>query len=450
VNDDRAYVSGSALNGVNACAGSAALPKIAHTGAKADAGSAFHDHARDRTTMTPGDAAARIAEHAERWRLDEVSASILAARARSWEWQPPPGTLSEVALGLFEDGSVHLVTGGRGTYQAIPPHHHNALRVATRVDFFWAEPHPLVAGRPPQCPPGSLLWGCDLKTGSDTWVEPVEHNLQALAAAVLPALWTGARAAVPAIVYPGPGQGEWDVPPAPLDYAGILRGRDLLLEIVARANEQRTRAIRQLPLALTEGGHCTWCDSAIYCPAKVASLKEYLGNPRPFEAVELTADEAVRVAQLLPAFERFAKSAREALERRVDAHGVPIPMGDGTVWGPEVKPKKTIDPVLGFQAVKAAVGEEIANASLDIKITETGIRRAVKALHARTGVTKQGAATVRAIFRELRAADAIGSRTETTYHRWRPPPVIEGAPAGERLALTVDASAEIDHDPDDE
>ena len=438
------YVSGSGLGLVDKCAGSAALPRVGHTSEAADAGSAFHEHGRDRTLMTQGDAQARVAEHAEAWGLGEVAASILATRARAWDWQPPPGTLSEVALGLMDDGRVERVTGGRGVYQGPP-----GMRVATRVDFFWAEPEPLTLGADdvPRCPHGSLLYGMDLKTGSETWVDPVEHNLQALCAAILPAIWTGARSCVPAIVYPGKGEGVWDVPKTgPLDRAGIERGRDLLLAVAARANVQRDRYRQGLPLALTTGAHCTWCDAATRCPALLGEIKGYLLNPRPFEGVELTHDESVRLAELLPSFKRFTASVEGALKRRVLAHGAPIPIGDGTVYGPETKPTKTIDPGIAYRALVAHVGEERAREALSVEVSETAIRAAVKALHDATGVDRQGAATVRAIFRDIRAQEGgITMKPKTTWHRWRPP-VVE--PPALPEATTIDASVEIDGDPE--
>ena len=436
------YVSGSRLQHADACEGSCALPTINHASEKADAGSAGHEHLRDRTLMLPGDAQMRVSEHAATWGLGEVQGSILAARARSWEWTPPPGTLSEVALGLMADGHVERVTGGRGTYQGPPE-----MRVATRVDAFWSEPDPLVLDSKgvPRCPPGSLLWGIDCKWGSDTWVAPVEHNLQALCAAILPAIWTGARRCVAAIVFPAPGPGEWDVLPSPLDEAGIARGRDILLAIAERANAQRARHAQGLHLKLTEGPHCTWCDSAAFCPAKLSTLKSYLGNPRPFDGVELTAEEAERLAELLPAFERFADSVKGALTRRVKVHGQAIPLKDGTAWGPYPHPKKTIATAIGYKALVAHVGDERAQAALKVKITDAAIREAVKGLHKATGVEKQGAATVRAIYRDIRAAGGLGERIETWWGRHRPA-LPEATGGGMAIEQPIDASVEIEGD----
>jgi hypothetical protein len=435
-----AYVSGSRLQRTQACPGSAALPVFGHESEKADVGSAFHEHNRDRTLLLPGDAAARIGQHAEAWGLSEKAAGILAARARNWEWHPPPGTLAEIPLGLLEDGTVVRVEGGKGVYTGP-----RSMRVATSVDFFWSEPTPLYReGEHVRCPADSILWGVDLKSGKDTWVAPVERNLQALCAAVLPALWTGARRAVPAIVFPSKGPGTWDVPPAPLDEAGILAGRDLLLEIAARANEQRARYAAGRPLKLVEGAHCAYCDSESYCPAKLATLKAILDSPDPFAGIELTDDEASRLAELLPSFERIARMTKAALGAKVTASGRPVRLGDGTVWGPHEHPKKKIAPWVAFQALKAVVGDEHARTALTVEISDASISRAVKAFHAETGVERQVAPTVRAIFRDVILAGGISTESETWWERYRP-----SAPAPElaaRVPGTAAAPEEIDGD----
>lgn len=439
------YVSGSGLQRVDACEGSAALHKWGHSSGKADMGSAFHDHLTDRTRMTPGDAAARIPEHAAKWGLDENAAGILAARARNWEWQPPAGAMSEVALGLLEDGSVTVVRGGRGSYQGPPE-----LRVATRVDLFWSEPRPLRAGNPPRCPPESLLWGIDLKTGVDTWVPPVERNLQALTACVLPAIWTGAKRAVCAIVFPTKGPGTWDALPAPLDEAGIFRARDLLLDVARRANIEREKARAGELLRLEEGPQCLWCESVDVCPKKLALVKTLVGAPNPFAGVSLTDDEAARLADLAPFIAGLARSADAALRAHAIGRGGPFPLRDGNVWGPYTAPKKHIDPWIGKAALAGVVGEPRAKLALKVSLSDKAIRAAVKELHDATGVERQGAPTVRAIYREIIIAGGLEPKTITKWGRHKPEEGTSALPpGGGPLLLGAGADEEIDEDEDD-
>jgi len=442
------YVSGSSCQRVDACPGSAALPRISHSSEKADSGSAFHDHARDRTLMGIGDAMLRIPEHAAKWGLDEKATSILLSRARNWEWSPPRGTMGEVALGLLESGEVVVVSGGRGTYFGPP-----SLRIATRIDFFWAEPKPLVlVGGVPRCPPESILWGIDFKSGSETWVPPVERNLQALTAAVLPALWTGAKACVPAIVFPTRGRGTWDTLEAPLDEEGIFRARDLLLDVARRANRERAAYAAGRPLRLNEGPHCTYCDSQVYCPAKLATLKAYLENPEPFRGAELTEEELVRLAELAPAFKRFAESVDKALKKAVEARGKPIPLRDGNVWGPYPSPKKVLDPEIAVRCLGETIGDpERAKKAREDKISEASMKRVVKELHEETGVERQVEPTMRAVFRAIYAAEGVGSKTEIWHGPHKPSPAeLEALGVGRPRELPPSDfdGVEIDGDPE--
>lgn len=445
---DECYVSGSSLQRCSACPGSAALPRWGAVNVRADMGSAFHDHLRDRSLYPIDDAMHRIAEHAARWGLDDKLAGILAARARAWDWTPPPGAMGEVALGLFADGTVEVVTGGRGSYAARPERAAD-LRVATRIDMFWAEPHPLLPpsapGAAPRCPSESLLWGMDLKSGSDTWVSPIERNLQALAAAVLPALWTGARYAVPAIVFPTPGPGTWDTLAGPLDRDSILRGRDLLLDVAAKANAQRERARRGLPLALVEGPQCEWCDSRDACPKKLALVRALLGAEDVFTGVRLTDDQAAALADLAPFLKHLSARAEAALRSHAVARGSPFPLSDGNVWGPHDDPRKVIDPRIAYNAVAEVVGNDAAWSAL--KVSEAGISRVVKEAHEQLGVERQVASTVRAIFREIIIE---GGKSEVPRTRWgRHKAHAPALPPSARAELQLE-EVEIDGDEEDE
>src|SRR5580658_5874186 len=173
----RYLVSGSMLPIVSRCAPAGILPRVHHDNPKGDSGSAMHEHVLvDRLVYGIDGAIARIPALAKKWDLDDRDTGFLKWRCKTFEWTPPRGAVTEIALGFCEDGSGVRVKGGKGDYPNLPPE----VILPTQIDALWAEPDPLVVDESGKvtCPEGSTLWVVDLKTGKDQYVEDVEHNAQ--------------------------------------------------------------------------------------------------------------------------------------------------------------------------------------------------------------------------------------------------------------------------------
>jgi hypothetical protein len=442
--DPDGYVSGSAAPLANKCAAAFALPRIQHGGGKERIGSALHDHYRDRAVMPIDDAMRRLPEIAVSYELDEKETSIFISRARHFEFMPAPGALAEVALGLYEDGHVEIVRGGKGRYTGRP-----GLRIATRIDLFWAEPKPLYRdGDRVLCPPESVLWAADYKTGAQVYVDPVERNKQALAAAVLAGLWTGARHVAPAIIFPNKGHGDWDVPEAPMDRAAVEAGRDELLALAARVNRARGAVARGEPVPYVTGPWCTYCDAEPYCAAKTAALRRLLDDTAPLSAVMLTPEQARRLADMLPSIKRLHDAGKRALQRYEQATAGPIDMRDGSFFGWYEHIEKVLSVPIALPIVQAHVGKDLAPMALDITMSEKAIGRAVTALHAAKGVTRQHAPTMRAIMGQIQRAGGFVETKEMWFGRFRPKKgeaeIPAAAPAFEIVAQDDTVDGDID------
>lgn len=388
-------------------------------------GSALHDHWRERSVYGIDAAFANLDALALRYELDEKETGIFRARARHFTWNPPKGALCEVSLALFEDGSVRIVEGGRGKYNVGPD-----ARVAAQIDAMFAEPAPLYrSGDRVICPPESILWVVDLKSGSDNYVDPVERNMQIGAAAVLGQAFTGAKRVTPALVYWRPGQGVWDAPEAPLGVEQVNVLREELLRVVARANHQRDLYASGGQLTFVEGPWCDYCDSRVYCPAKLAMIKGYLGDPSPYRAAPLEEAQLQRLAEVATALGTFAESVKTVLKAAVDQRGYPIQLADERVWGPHPHEEKFIDPTVVLPILKEVVGEDLAHGALKISISQSAIEGAVKIAHKAAGISRMVAPTVRAIMAKTIEAGGVGYRQETWYSAHRPAPAELVLPA---------------------
>jgi hypothetical protein len=435
---EKHYVSGSALPLAAKCPSSAVLPKVLRISSDADMGTALHEHMRDRVVLGMSEAVRRLDAIADVHQMNDRERNIFRGRAYSFEWNPPRGALAEVALCLCEDGRVVVTSGGRGQYDELPP----GAVIPMQIDVFWAEPEPLYRdGERIVCPPGSVLWCVDLKTGDSAHVATSERNMQTLAGMVAAARLTGAKMAIPAIIYWGKGQGIWDVPEHPLDAAGIDAAEQIVRTAVARVDEQRRRYLAGEPMAFTTGEHCTWCDAQTHCPAKVSAIKRLLDDPQPLLAAPLTDLQARSLAEMLASIEHFAKAAREALVSYTDRIG-PIDVGHGKAWGPYQEPRGELDPVIARQVLDEEIGPAAAALAFGTATSRAKLEGAIKAAHAATGVKRQASAAMRRVMAGLKERGGLidGIRTCYGVHQAELP---SGPPPAPQLAA---GPIEIDGD----
>jgi len=292
------------------------------------------------------------------------------------------------------------------------------------VDLLWSEPAPLERhddGRV-VCPPGSLLWVVEYKSGDDVHVAPVEYNPQALGGALLAARFTGAERVVPAIVYVRKGEGLWDVLPHYLGETELVEIERELRDTARRVDEQLARLTRgeELdPRAFTTGPHCTYCDAQAHCPPKTAALKRFLGEAVDFREGALREDQAIRLAEQLPQGEAFLRQVREALQHYVEENG-PVPLSDGRVWGPNPKAATSIKARVALPVLRAELGDRALDA---FTTTREAIERVVAQKLEDEKVVRGKAPAMRKVMGALDAAGAIARRTENWWQAHTPRPL---------------------------
>ena len=410
--------SASGLQHIAACPGSAALARAGHVTRAADKGTAGHEHMRMRAELGVDDAVAQLDELFARYDLDEQDAHWLKRRLMRFEWSPPVGAVCETSLCLMHDGSVRRVEGGQGSYPDLPA----GAVLPGQIDLMWAEPAPLVwdmGEERPACPENSVLWVADYKFGQDRYVHTVERNLQTTAYTVMAAKWTGAKLAVPAIIYPGPGDGEWDTLAAPWGEKQLAEADLRVASVLAEVEVQKLAAAEGRALRLVEGRHCEFCEAQSWCPAKTALLKTVVsGEAAPLGEAPLTEAEAAYWVTQLRLLNGIAPRVTAALKAYVEATG-PIDLGDGVVWGPVEERKSIIVAEQAREVLEDELGEH-ARSAMQVKVTKTAIDDAIRVKHAEEGIKKQKAATMRRIMARLGEEGALVHEPRVEWKAHRP------------------------------
>jgi hypothetical protein len=386
-------------------------------------GDALHEHMDTRAKYGVGEAMLLCDQIAKRHELTPRETSIFLARCKHFEWSPPRGSFGEVALVLLEDGTVERMIGGKGSY-TWPA---NAVTGGT-LDLMWSEPEPLDLSDPehPRCPPGSVLWVPDVKSGEETYVEPVEHNFQILTNALLAARWTGARRVAPGVLFWRKGMGEWDLPLTddgkllPWGEADMRRHERQVRADMDNVREQQRKALAGEPLDMVDGPWCEWCPARARCSVHTAQLKMLAtGEMAKVGDAPLTEQERTWVADRLGAFERVGKALRDVLRADVEASGRAIIMSNGNVWGPYDKPTKSILVEQALPILQEELGEHAAEV-VQRSISKESIEDVVRAMHQEQGVKKQLGSTVRRIFAKFGEAGALLEEPKTVFGAHKP------------------------------
>lgn len=391
------------------------LPRFGSTGAKADMGSALHEYHAVRGEQGRLAADEQADEIADRWGLAGKERAVFFARARALDLQIPEGAVFELPLCLRADGTVEPVTGGRGSYDAPE----DAI-VAGTLDMMFSTPEPLEGGR--WCSSDAVLWTPDLKTGSDAHVAPIARNWQARVSALLGMRWTDAEAVVPAIVFPGPDGGSWDVPmrhgrPVPLLPDEVDQIERDVRELHATVTEQADRvAAGKLPRLVT-GAHCTYCAARPGCPAHVAEARALAVGDVHLAPGPLTAEQAQRGAGLLGPVKAATKALEGALRTHVGEHG-PIQLPDGRVYGPQSGDEVMLNTRAAYAALRAEidplVGENEGARLADqaFATTRDSLYGAIREAHTKAGIKRQMG---KALDRILATEGVIAGRKPTEW-----------------------------------
>jgi len=408
-----------------------------------------------RATLGVDEAMRLLPETCARYQLSERDTGILSARLLRYNFVPPPRSVAEVSLcitrgapGSPPGSRVARVTGGKGHYPDLP----EGAICPMQIDLMYSEPAPLDFTNPtrPRCPDGSTLFVVDYKFGDDSHVDPVDRNAQLAHAAVAAAEWTGAQSVVPAIAYPGPGDGDWDVP---TDATGeiVAWDRDRIeLEYAkavtlydARTEEAKRLAAGEAP-RVVEGSHCAFCRSWDSCPAKLALVRAVVdpaGSAALVGPAPLTDEQARMLVAALRVADVFMRKARTAIETHVRVRKKPIELGDGLLWGPVIVEQDEIDPARAEDILREELGEFRFEA---MAVTKSGLERAMTAKHETEGKKRQRAPAMRHLFGRLRASEAMTKVAREEYRAYRPAPTLPEADGPGELEAALAASVKVE------
>lgn len=431
------HFSGSSYGRARLCAASTVLPRAAWISPAASMGSALHEHMADRVNLGVDGAFARLPEIVQAWEFNEDEERIFIARCRSFKFYPPNGAIAEYPLALMADGSVLLCRGGKGEYEAPA----GAILPLT-LDVMWSEPDPLeIIDGLPVCPPGSVLWTPDYKSGSDENPDPIEHNRQALATALIAGRLTGAEYVFPAIVYIRSGEGEWDTLEKPLTLSELSWVEQEIRETHARCAEQKLRLEQGERVQTVEGSHCTHCGARSNCPAKTAMIRSVLTGEidAPGLVSPLSDEHRLKLAMLLPQLDRWSRAAKEALIADVDAHG-PVLLGEGRVWGPHETSQDEIDPWEGVAVLTDEIGEEAARAALSVELPKGSVHEAIRSAHMAQGIKRKVSEAERRFYAKAKERGALRKKVVVKYEVHK----VQDAPSEAEALPAITENVETD------
>ncbi len=411
----RRLVTLSGLQRASICTASVVLPRYDSRSPAASLGSALHEVIERRITGEP----MPPETIANAYELTGFDRGRFLSLCRSFDPKVPAGTLAEVALGMFDDGSVGEVDGGKGEYVAAPGLN---MYTAGTIDAMWSDP-PLSESK--RCPEGGTLWIVDWKTGDEGNVAPPATNWQLRGAAVLAAEWTGAKRVVPMLCFidgtcP---EGRWDIGAAIEDAELTAIGStmtDILADIDTAATAYETG---EGPRATT-GPHCEHCPARPGCPAHVAEVRALLAAYKPGDALTpLDAASAAHLAGLLPAARKVLKMAEDAVKAYAQANG-PIPLADGRIFGPQHAKRDTYATRVSYEALAREIGDEAADEAFST--SKGAIYDAIGAAHEKTGIKRKKGAAVAKVLAEIAEK---GGKTSRVIELWKAH--YAGAPGSE-------------------
>lgn len=415
------------------CIGSALLQTTDSISPQGEAGSAIHEQLEARVKYGPAAAYAMIDEIVDKYDLSEIDGEITKARCRSFEFNPPEGSGAELALAwdLRKDKpEVIKVKGGKGSYQVI-----EGVGAPGTIDLVFAEPEPLYwEDGVARCPPGSVLWVCDYKSGADTWVQPVHRNAQVASAAAKAAIWTGAVSVIPAIIYVRKGEGIWEVVDEPWDLQKLAEVAMSVTNLHNRIAEARDAGVEKSISQFVEGQHCRYCDSLAYCPVKSESIRSIVSShtivpkakrvPKP-----LSDEEASQLASVFPILKDLVIRVKEVLEAHADEHG-DIQVGEGLVHGPVKSQRKKWDPEVALPILQDRLGDEHAHKCL--KLSSSKVDEQIQSYHKDLGIDRQRAKWKREIESAVEAAGGISKVDHVEYRIHKRADTLPTLPGGKK------------------
>jgi hypothetical protein len=127
------------------------------------------------------------------------------------------------------------------------------------------------------------------------------------------------------------------------------------------------------------GEHCRYCPSLAYCPAQTAMVRRMAVEPEKVGAdirALLTPETAGRAYERLRAVKAVLREVESALHAY--ASQTPIPLSDGSVWGPVTTDREELDAKVAYRVLSELHDPGVAHGACDLETSKAGVKRALR------------------------------------------------------------------------
>jgi Protein of unknown function (DUF2800) len=259
-----------------------------------------------------------------------------------------------------------------------------------------------------------LVTVVDLKTGMADVPHPA-RNAQLRFLALAAARWHGVESARVGILHAPEGRTPW-WSWATLDAFELETIAVELRTLAERIGYARNDVEKGRTPRLTVGEHCSYCPARFGCPARVAMAQRLAGEP---ERVVLDLKAMLTSESAALALARWQAATKALAEVGAALHAyaseMPIPLGDGRVWGPVVSEREVIDADKAWPVLVAKYGANTAREAMSLDTSKAGLERMARVVReTSSGKVKIKSLTTEAL-EALRAAGAVTTKTTTRF-----------------------------------
>jgi len=200
--------------------------------------------------------------------------------------------------------------------------------------------------------------------------------------------------------------------------------RDRLRQARAAVREQRARYDAGKAVDVTMGRHCRYCPAQAWCPGYQRMIAGWATRPDD-QALELASEVTPQLAaqayrNFRAAKQHFAR-AEEILRAWAAEHL--IDLGDGWVYGPRSITKTSLDGEKTHAILERLHGREIADAGVSFEASKASVQRALAIIRERSaGKRPAVAAMLREVLAELERTDGITTTSAVRVEEHKPQP----------------------------
>lgn len=244
----------------------------------------------------------------------------------------------------------------------------------------------------------------DFKGEHDKTLPPAEKSQQLRAAAYCESVVTGIKAAQVSHFRLKDDGSWWQDGPHALDAMDIASFLAELREAWFGVEGKRALLEKGVVPDTFAGKHCAYCNAKHACQQRVAPLIALGKGLEPREYIgPVEMETAVVALQKVQSLERDAKWAKDKL--RQYAADAPIPTDDGKVWGPHPEPRNELLAEMLFEELaNIDEGAHVIQALKPVTITRSALEKALR------DRVPDVSATVETIWQRVAARKGIVSR----------------------------------------